>query len=81
MLSMVVKANNGGYLARCPGIQGAFAEGDTIEEAIFNCVDVVETIAKYRAERGEPLAANVLEITPETQVAVSIEDLRGDSPL
>ncbi len=72
LLSMVVTVNNGGYLARCPGIQGAFAEGDTIEEAIFNCVDVVKMIAKYRAERGELLAANVLEITPETQVAVSI---------
>ncbi len=72
LLSLVVAANDGGYLARCPGIQGAFAEGDTIEEAIFNCVDVVKMIAEYRAERGEPLAAHVLEMTPETQVAVSI---------
>jgi len=72
LLSLIVAANNDGYLARCPGIQGAFAEGDTIEEAIFNCVDVVKMIAQYRAERGEALAALVLEMTPETRVAVSI---------
>lgn len=52
-LSMVVEPNNGGYLARCPSIQGAFAEGDTIEEALFNCVDVIKMVLAYRAERGE----------------------------
>ena len=39
-LTIVIEPDDDGYLARCPGIQGAFAEGDTIEEAIFNCVDV-----------------------------------------
>ena len=28
---------------------------DTIEEAIFNCVDVVKMIVAYRAERNESL--------------------------
>jgi predicted RNase H-like HicB family nuclease len=50
-LSLVVEANGDGYLARCPGIQGAFAEGDTIEEAIFNCIDVIKMIIAYRTER------------------------------
>ena len=72
LLSLIVAANDGGYLARCPSIQGAFGEGETIEEAIFNCVDVVKLIAEYRTERGESLAAHVLEMTPETRVAVSI---------
>ena len=49
-LSLVVEANGDGYLASVPGLQGAFAEGDTVEEAIFNCVDVVKMIAAYRAE-------------------------------
>ena len=51
-LTIIIKPDDAGYLARCPGIQGAFAEGDTIEEAIFNCVDVTKMIAAYRAERG-----------------------------
>jgi predicted RNase H-like HicB family nuclease len=51
LLSLVVETNDDGYLARCPGIQGAFAEGDTIEAAIFNCVDVIKMIVDYRAEK------------------------------
>ena len=54
-LSIVLEANEDGYLASVPGLQGAFAEGDTFEEAIFNCVDVVKLIAAYRSERGESL--------------------------
>ena len=72
LLSLVVEPNDDGFLARCPGIQGAFAEGDTIEEAIFNCIDVIKMIAAYRAERGEPLMLDEVELTPETRITVSI---------
>jgi len=51
-LSIVIEMNDDGYLASVPGLHGAFAEGDSVEEAVFNCVDVVKMIAAYRAERG-----------------------------
>lgn len=57
-LSLVLETNGDGYLASVPGVQGAFAEGDTIEEAIFNCIDVVKMIAVCRAERNENLGFN-----------------------
>ena len=57
-LSLVLDPNEDGYLASVPGIQGAFAEGDTIEEAIFNCIEVVKMIIAYRTERGENLGFN-----------------------
>jgi predicted RNase H-like HicB family nuclease len=71
-VSVVVDVNDDGYLASVPGLQGAFAEGDTVEEAIFNCVDVVKLIAAYRAERGESLGFNQVELTPETRMTLSI---------
>ncbi len=71
-LSLVLKENNGGYLALVPGLQGAFAEGDTVEEAIFNCIDVVKMIAAYRTERGESLGFNEVELTPHLQMTVAI---------
>ena len=71
-VSVVVDVNDDGYLASVPGLQGAFAEGDTVEEAIFNCVDVVKMIAAYRAERGESLGFNQVELTPETRMTLSI---------
>lgn len=55
--SLVLETNGDGYLASVHGIQGAFAEGDTIEEAIFNCIDVVKVIAAYRTERSESLGS------------------------
>jgi predicted RNase H-like HicB family nuclease len=71
-VSVVVDVNDDGYLASVPGLQGAFAEGDTVEEAIFNCVDVVKLIAAYRAERGESLGFNRVELTPKTRMTLSI---------
>jgi predicted RNase H-like HicB family nuclease len=71
-VSVVVDANDDGYLASVPGLQGALAEGDTVEEAVFNCVDVVKMIAAYRAERGETLGFNEVELTPKTRMTISI---------
>jgi predicted RNase H-like HicB family nuclease len=71
-LSIVLEANDDGYLASVPGLQGAFAEGDTVEEAIFNCVDVVKLIVAYRSERGESLGFNAVEFTPDTRLTVAL---------
>jgi len=61
---LTVERNNGGFLARCPVIDGAFAEGDTVAEAIFNCVDVVKMICAYRKERGEEVFEGMSEDLP-----------------
>lgn len=46
----MIEGNEDGYLARIPNIQGAFAEGDTPQEAIFNCLDVLSMIIEYRKQ-------------------------------
>ena len=71
-LSLVLEANEDGYLASVPGVQGAFAEGDTVEEAIFNCVDVVKLINAYRSERGESLGFNAVEFLPGTRLTIAV---------
>ena len=71
-LSFVLEQNDDGFLASVPGIQGAFAEGDTIEEAIFNCIDVIKMIVAYRTERGESLGLNEIDLTPETRMTIAI---------
>ncbi len=72
LLSLVLEVNEGGYLVSASGLQGAFGEGDTVEEAIFNCVDVVKLIAAYRAERGESLGFNEVELTPDTLITIAM---------
>jgi len=72
LLSLVLEVNDDGYLASVPGLQGAVAEGDTVEEAIFNCIDVVKLIAAYRRERGENLGCGEVEFTPDTRLTIAI---------
>ena len=45
---------------------------DTIEEAIFNCVDVVKMIVAYRAERNESLDKKEIKLTPEMQFSFAM---------
>ena len=71
ILSLVLEANDDGYLASVPGLQGALAEGDTVEEAIFNCIDVVKMIVAYRAERDEPLGLGEIEFSPDTRLTIA----------
>ncbi len=47
MIINIEKQENG-FLAKCPEIQGAFAEGDNEFEAFYNLVDVINMIAEYK---------------------------------
>lgn len=63
IVSLIIEVNEDGYLAKIPNIQGAFAEGDTPEEAIFNCIDVLKMIIDYRKEQGNPLDLDSINLT------------------
>jgi predicted RNase H-like HicB family nuclease len=71
MFSFIIEANDEGYLASVPGIQGAFAEGDTVEEALFNCVDVLKMIMEYKKERGEKIGINSILMNKNTKMTIS----------
>ncbi|VAX18715.1 hypothetical protein MNBD_IGNAVI01-1791 [hydrothermal vent metagenome] len=71
LASIKIEKNGDGYLATLPGIQGAFAEGDTIEEALFNCADIVKLIFQYRKERGEDLGFNLFSFNKSNSLTVA----------
>lgn len=72
LASIKIEMNEDGYLATLPGIQGAFAEGDTVEEALFNCADVVKLIFQYRKERGEDLGFNLFNFNKSNSLTVAL---------
>lgn len=72
LTSIKIARNDDGFLASIPGVQGAFAEGDTIEEAIFNCIDVVKMIMEYRKERGEKLGFNEFNFSKTNSLTFSV---------
>lgn len=47
-MNIKITINDGGFLAKCPQIQGAFAEGNTPYEALYNLFDVINMIFDYR---------------------------------
>lgn len=72
LLSVELEKNDDGFLAKIPGIKGAFGEGDTIEESIFNCVEVTKLILQYRKERNENLGFNEIKFTKNSRLAFTI---------
>ena len=72
LASIKIEKNDDGYLATLPGIQGAFAEGDTIEDALFNCVDIVKLIFQYRKEHGEDLGFNLFSFNKSNSLTVAL---------
>mgnify|MGYP001607167142 CR=1 FL=1 len=43
----------GGFHAKCPIIQGAWADGETIEEAIANLKSILVDILEYRESQTD----------------------------
>ncbi len=80
-------ADEGGYTITFPDFPEAISEGDTLEEAIFNAIEVLDLTLKSRIEDNEniPLphfqeGENVHMIAPDVniQAALLIRLNRGD---
>ena len=53
--------DEGGFLARCEGLQGCMAEGKTIEEAVEFIVDVARNIIDIRKEENLDIPLKVIK--------------------
>ena len=62
----------GGFLARCPDLQGAFAEGDSPEDAIANCISVIDMIIAYRRERNETITSKPKKELKKLSVSIPV---------
>lgn len=68
----------GGFHAKCFSLQGAWADGDTIEEATENLKDVIKHILEYRRERnkersvGIAIPAHQAKVLSDLNVAVYV---------
>ncbi|OGO07130.1 MAG: hypothetical protein A2Y92_04865 [Chloroflexi bacterium RBG_13_57_8] len=59
------KAPDGYYIAGCPAIPEARAQGETYDECLANIKEVLELCLEYRKERGEeiPLEIDTRKVT------------------
>ncbi len=51
---IIEEHKEGGYYARCPVIQGAWADGETIERAVENLKSILKDILEYRKLIAKP---------------------------
>ncbi len=56
---IVRKAPDGFYIASCPLIPEAHAQGETYEECLANIKEVIGLCLDYRKERGEEIPEEV----------------------
>jgi len=56
------------FIASCPSIPEAIAQGKTYEECITNAQEVIELCLEYRKERGEEIPDEIG--TRQVKVAV-----------
>ncbi len=56
---IVRKAPDGFYIASCPVIPEAHAQGETFEDCLTNIKEVLELCLEYRKERNEELPNEV----------------------
>ena len=47
----IEQCEEGGFLAKCPSLQGCYAEGKTIDEAVENLRDVIKIANDYKKKR------------------------------
>lgn len=56
---IVRKAPDEFYIASCPAIPEAQAQGETYEECLANIREVLELCIEYRKERGEEVPQEI----------------------
>lgn len=56
---VIRKAPDGFYIANCPLIPEARAQGETYEQCLANIKEVLELCLRYRKERGEEIPLEI----------------------
>lgn len=57
--AMIRKAPDGFYIASCPLIPEARAQGENYEECLANIKEVIELCLEYRKEHGEEIPEEI----------------------
>ena len=86
--AIVSEQEEGGYIVSFPDMDEAFTEGDTLDEAIYNAVDVLTLTLESRVDEGMPVPepstidnAVYIAPSPRVQAALLVRISRGNSPL
>ena len=63
------REDDGGYHAFCPTLRGCHTQGDTLEEALANIQEAIESYLESLKKHGEPVPVEDILIRP-VEVAI-----------
>jgi len=72
---LIRKAPDGFYIASCPLIPEAQAQGETSEECIASIKEVLELCLEYRKQRGEEIPEEIGAGVPPILVPPRMRDV------
>lgn len=67
---ILMKSEDGGFVAECPSLPGCFSQGETKAEALDNIREAIQLSLESREAEGLPVHALSVEIA-EVQLAVN----------
>jgi len=69
-------AEEGGYVARVPALEGCVTQGDTLEEARAMIKDAIEGYLAVLREEGEPIPEDVsIPLDPvKERISITLQD-------
>lgn len=68
MMEITLEKNDDGFLASCLSIDGAFAEGDTEFDALYNLFDVIHMLKDYKKDN----TSNTVKDKIEFQIPITL---------
>jgi predicted RNase H-like HicB family nuclease len=68
--SVIIEADEEGYFAFCPELQGCYTQGDTYEKVLANIKDAIRLHVEDRVEEGEEITQTASVSLTSLEVAV-----------
>lgn len=56
----IEECEEGGYFAACPLLQGCYAEGENIQEAVANLKSVIKIVLEYKRKHAKKFSPPVV---------------------
>lgn len=58
----IESCKEGGFLASCSSVQGCYAEGKTIDEAVQNLKEVIKIVLEYKHRNSGKFTDNFIRV-------------------
>ena len=70
---VIIEKDEGGFYIECPGLKGAYSQGDTREEALANIKEAIALVLEDMRESNEEISVPSSVIPGAETVEINVE--------